>query len=383
MINHSFKVVYVPYDSIPSRWANTVQSMKMAQAFSERVKRLEIVTAADRRPVFSNGGVDLKTWYGLRRDIPLLRIPISTKNDNGTEGRWSKWVRRGVALLVASRFPTFVFTRRIEPVPLLLRMGCRVLLENHDPQTAGVLGPEILSDERFLGLVTISEDIVHLYLHYGLPPEKILVEQSGVDLEGFLPEHTKEGARRRLGLALNEALVVYSGHLYDFKGIPIVYELAEKMPARRFVLVGGWDEDVKKLRRLAQERNLPNLKLVGHVSQADLPTYLYAADALLLPPLRNHAWSETTSPLKMFEYMAVRRPIVASSLKNIAMVLHDRVNALLADPDHPESFRQTLEEVLANPALASQISDQAFQDVQRYSFSQRVSRILDFVESRL
>lgn len=382
-MNHPFRVVYVPYDNVPSRWANTVQSMKMAQAFSGEVRKLEIVTAADCGPLFAHKGVDVRDWYGLKRDIPLLRVPVFSKNDDLGEGKWSKWVRRGVALLVASRFPTFVFTRRIDPIPILLKIGCRVLLENHDPQRAGVLGREILCDEKFLGVVTISEDIACQYLHYGLPSEKILVEQSGVDLEAFLPAQTKEEARGKLGLPMNEAIVVYSGHLYDFKGIPIVCWLAEKMPHRRFILVGGWDEDVEKLRRLAEERNLRNLQVIGHVSQTELPSYLYAADALLLPPLRNHAWSETTSPLKMFEYMAVRRPLVASSLKNIAMVLRDRSNALLADPDEPESFKRALEEVLADPVLASQISDRAFQDVQRYSFSKRARRILDFIESRL
>lgn len=85
-----------------------------------------------------------------------------------------------------------------------------------------------------------------------------------------------------------------------------------------------------------------------------------------------------TSPLKLFEYMAARRPIVASALPNIMTILRHRDNAMLAASDNPFSFQAAIINLFENQLLARAIAESAFQSVQDFTWDRRAQRILQF-----
>ncbi|MEL7011085.1 MAG: glycosyltransferase family 4 protein, partial [Cyanobacteria bacterium J06588_4] len=172
-------------------------------------------------------------------------------------------------------------------------------------------------------------------------------------------------------------------HLYEHKGIATILETANLMPETTFLLVGGWQGDIAKVKATCTAKNLHNVNIVGHVEQTNLAVYLYAADILLLPTSQQWELAQTTSPLKLFEYMSVRRPIVASALNNIMTVLRDRENALLAKPDDPRSFQQAIAELLANPDLAQAIGDRALTEVKQYTWDSRADSVLQFATQQL
>lgn len=239
------------------------------------------------------------------------------------------------------------------------------------------------ANSKFLGIVTISQQLAQEYIDAGLPSEKILVEHDCVDLERFLPYQSKEEARRRLGLPTDMPIIAYAGHLYDFKGIPTLYDVARMMPHCQFLLVGGWEHDVERARQFCQSHGLSNVLITGHVPQPELPTYLYASDILVLPNSGKHDWSQTTSPLKLFEYMAACRPIVASKLSNISTILQNEINALLAEPDCSSSFKTAIERLLSEPQFGEKLALQAHQDVKYYTWERRAERILQFAKVKL
>jgi glycosyltransferase involved in cell wall biosynthesis len=85
------------------------------------------------------------------------------------------------------------------------------------------------------------------------------------------------------------------------------------------------------------------------------------------------------SPLKLFEYMASKRPIVASDLPSIREILNEQ-NSVLVEPDNPEKLAEGIKRILADNNFAEKISNQAFQDVQQYTWQKRVEQILGFVK---
>jgi glycosyltransferase involved in cell wall biosynthesis len=135
--------------------------------------------------------------------------------------------------------------------------------------------------------------------------------------------------------------------------------------------------DVKKLQEFCIQNQLDNIKITGHLPQKQIVPYLYAADVLIL------AIQKDTSPLKLFEYMASKRPIVASSIPSTQNILKDNYNAILAEVDNPISFKNAIIRILTNPSLANRISDQAFQDVQHHTWEKRADKILDFLNDHL
>ena len=92
---------------------------------------------------------------------------------------------------------------------------------------------------------------------------------------------------------------------------------------------------------------------------------------------------EHTSPLKLFEYMAAGRPIVASDLPSLREVLRHGDNAWLVQPDDPAALAQGIQHLLAEPALAARLAAQAQEEVQAYTWEQRAERILSFVEGHV
>jgi len=84
------------------------------------------------------------------------------------------------------------------------------------------------------------------------------------------------------------------------------------------------------------------------------------------------------SPLKMFEYMASKRPIIASGLPSIREILNEN-NAVLVRPGDYKDLADGIEKVIINKELSGRLAEQAFKDAQEYSWEKRAERILDFI----
>jgi glycosyltransferase involved in cell wall biosynthesis len=82
--------------------------------------------------------------------------------------------------------------------------------------------------------------------------------------------------------------------------------------------------------------------------------------------------------MKMFEYMASQRPIVASDLPSIREILNEN-NAILVQPDNPEALAEGIKKVTEDQVMAQEIALRAFQDVKAYTWANRAAKILKFI----
>jgi glycosyltransferase involved in cell wall biosynthesis len=377
-------LIYLSNGNLPSKMAHTIQVVKMAQALSQQLEDFELVTGGDLRSALKGIDPDFQNWYGLHHQFKLVRLPTHFRIKFPFPQDYQSYRFCKLAVLYAYlKSPSLVFTRSSSIVKLLLKIGVPVLWEKHDIINEKLYIHQFFTDKNFIGFVTISQKLAEQSIEYGLSPEKVLVAHSAVDIKNFLPYQTKQSARQKLSLPQNEKIILYSGHLYESKGIPTLLETARLMPECRFVLVGGWAEDIERVQKDCQQLNLHNVQLTGHVLQSELASYLYAADILIVPTSKTWHLAETTSPLKLFEYMSVKRPIVASALPTIMTVLQEGENALLAKPDDPFCFKEAITNLLENPVLANQLAERAFEDVQNYTWDKRAERILQFSEERL
>ncbi|WP_017318944.1 glycosyltransferase family 4 protein [Mastigocladopsis repens] len=364
--------------------AHTIQVAKMAQALSKKIENFELVTGGDIKSALKGMDAEFKDWYGLHCNFKVARIPTHIKaNYPFPPDYYNPKFFKLAVLYACVKSPSLVYTRTPKNVELLLKIGIPVVWEKHEPINDDSPSRKFFDDKNFIGFVTISPQLLEQYIKHGLSPDKALFVHSGVDLSNFLPYQPKDLARQKLSLPQDEKIVLYSGHLYEHKGIPTLLETARLLPEYKFVLVGGWDNDINRVKQECKNLNLHNVNIVGHVVQSELAAYLYAADVLILPTSKYWHLSETTSPLKLFEYMAVRRPIVASALPTIKTVLRDRENALLAQPDEPLSFKEAIVQLFENPTLASAIAELAFQEVDNFTWDSRVERILQFAVPKL
>ena len=127
-----------------------------------------------------------------------------------------------------------------------------------------------------------------------------------------------------------------------------------------------------------KELNLNNISIVPHVPKKETIKYIEAADVLVLPNSSKDKMSLYTSPIKLFEYMASSRPIVASNLPSICEVLEHNVNAVLFEPDNYHDLALKINNVLNSDFSA--ISQRAACDVKEYTWEKRAKLIKEFIE---
>jgi glycosyltransferase involved in cell wall biosynthesis len=136
------------------------------------------------------------------------------------------------------------------------------------------------------------------------------------------------------------------------------------------------------LKRKVKEDGLANVLVIGFVPHRMVPVYLAAFDELLMPyqeavrtHQKKHDIASCMSPLKMFEYMAAGRPIVASRLKVIGEILEDQRNAILVPSDSVMEWASAIRMLRDNESLSRTIGEQARDDVRKYSWDERVKKI--------
>ena len=370
-------MVYISQGNIPSRWAHTFQAMRMASAFSRLVADFELVTQVHwfRRLLPEP---DWVAWYGLREAFRVVRLvtPGAPYRASFRHDRYPVF-DRFAAEHARRRGADLVFTRSIYAAYETTRLGIPTILETHSnlehPDAALLFAA--LKHENSLGLVTITEALAEDYEKAGIDRDSILVWPDAVDLEPYRDLPTRAEARAQLGLPGDGPIALYAGHLYPHKGVYTAVDAARELPEVQFVFVGGWDRDVRRLRARSEE--LPNVRLLGFVPNAEVPLHLAAADVLLLPNSALDDQARVTSPLKLFEYMAARRPIVAAAIPAFEGRVVDGRNAALFRPDDGADLARVIRQVLDQGEASEKLAQQAGDEVESITWDARARAVLD------
>jgi len=220
-----------------------------------------------------------------------------------------------------------------------------------------------------------AEKVVH---EFNVSEKKIILERNAVDVKEFDISIEKIEARKKLGLPIEKQIAVYTGHLYSWKGTDTLAEAVRALPSMLMIFVGGTDSDIERFKTLFG--SIENIMLVGHKEHAEVPYWQSAADVLILSNTAKEDISKFyTSPMKMFEYMASRRPIVATDIPSIREVLNDD-NAIIVVPDNAESLAEGITKAFSDSKLIKTITARAYADVESHTWEKRAKRIFDFIK---
>ena len=155
-------------------------------------------------------------------------------------------------------------------------------------------------------------------------------------------------------------LVGYAGHLYAWKGVDVLLEALAALPEVDGLIVGGHERepDLARVKALAERCGIAGPGDVHRPRRRRRRCRRSSAraDVLVLPNPASAISTRFTSPLKLFEYMAAGRPIVASDLPAIREVLTPTSNAVLVAPGDAAALAAGIRRVLADPALAARLA---------------------------
>ena len=282
-----------------------------------------------------------------------------------------------------------VHTRNLIPLSLGALLGLPLLFETYRalPRTeprAWRLVQQAMRSYNFVGIITHSAYAKKSMVDSGTSEDLIEAIPNGYDPEDFRDTLTKTEARKKLNLPEGN-LAVYTGHIRPDKGTPTLINLAEDCPQCHFLLVGGFANDVSNLKKILASRSIDNVSLVEQVPIASVPTYLAAADVLLLPtsgaPLAKPGRS-TVLPMKIFTYLASGRPILGPDLPDTEGILIHEHNGLRVPPDERSIAARELRRLLEDIPLRDRLGAAGAQDSAKYTWQSRAKRIIEFIKER-
>ena len=163
---------------------------------------------------------------------------------------------------------------------------------------------------------------------YGKVHPPVVVIPNGVDLDRFHPPTPEErrSARASLGLGDDERVVVFVGHEFDRKGLPLLLQAMPHAPEALLLVVGGDPRQIAAARRQAQAVGvLERVHFVGR--QSDVVPFLHAADMFALPS------AYEANALALLEALAAGLPVIATSVGGAAIAVSEGETGFLVPPD--------------------------------------------------
>lgn len=254
-------------------------------------------------------------------------------------GVWIK-KRHGLPLLLEVNSPLFEERARYDGLSLkrLARWSETYTWRNAD---------YVLPVTRVLGNIVVKN---------GVAPERVVVIPNGINQERFAMSADTTAAKQALGLD-HHLVLGFTGFVRDWHGMDQVidYIAQEGREAGCHLLVVGDGPARAALEKQACDLGLANrVTFTGVIGRDDVAKYVAAFDIALQPAVVDYA-----SPLKLFEYLAMGRAVIAPDQPNIREILRDGDNALLFDAQDPAGLVRAIRSLVQDAALRARLAARA------------------------
>lgn len=256
---------------------------------------------------------------------------------------------------------------------------------------------------RFLGVLKNTEAICYQYaakisvvshevgdylIKHGVSKEKIILNPNGVDTDFFVSDGRGKQITRQYKL-LDKIIIGFIGSFNLYHGIltlaRAVRPVSEAVANVHFLIIGDgrlWNE-FKEIIELNNMRSF--VTMTGRIPHEQVPKYLDACDILASPH-----WDMVDgspffgSPTKLFEYMSMRKAIVASRVGQLEQILKHRETALLVPPDNPQALAEAIIELSKDPELRIKLGSRARECVvNAYTWKMNAQRVLEPLQLKI
>lgn len=367
-------IIYIANARIPTEKAHGLQIMKTCSAFVAAGHTLLLIVPQRDNPL---AGVDPFEYYSSSPRFTIKHLPSLDLVSFGKIGFLIQSATFAISVFLYMLFqkPDLVYGRDEQSLFYVSLTKKRVVYEVHTNEYNFFVRKLL---RRNSCIVSITEGLKKFYVKKGVPDERIIVAPDALDEQLFTMALSKEEARKRLALSLDKNIIVYTGHLYGWKGAQYVAQAAHFLPEDTlFYFVGGTENDIIRFRKECSAQK--NVYIVGHKPHNEMPYWQRASDVLVLPNTGKVAISRLyTSPAKLFEYMASERPIVASNISSLTEVLTD-LNAILVKPDDAKDLAKGIRFALEHKQESKKRAQQAKSDAEAFTWNKRAVHILEYI----
>jgi glycosyltransferase involved in cell wall biosynthesis len=376
------KLIYISNTRLPSEKANSYQIMQMCNSFSMCFDVVELWTGKARNSKDFAEIENVYRYYNIPESFALKKF---FQFDSKflfliSEFIWANFRNLVFSLNVSFHLikhrkskNVFIYTRVWLLLYVLLffkkirLIDNKIFYESHK-FSSFLMGPLLKID----GVIVINNYLKGLYLERNLT--SVLLAHDGVNIDEY-----KEISSYQFNSYKKKYIVLYTGSLFSWKGVHIIVDALRYLPDEiELVCIGGSGNYLKDFKKYVEKsNNSDRILVIPHISKAELIDYVENSDVLVLPNSVKDKMNLYTSPIKLFEYMASKRPIVASNISAIKEILNHNENAFLFESDNPKDLALKIKNAINYDC--KKMVDNAYIQATKYTWNNRAETIASFI----
>lgn len=370
------KISCITTSVIPSNTANSIQAMKVVHALYQLGNEVNLIVPDYGKADWN----EIADIYGLQSEFEITWMPFyeSLKKYDFCWNAVNSSRSRGAKV---------VYTWALQAADFALLRNIPCAMEFHD-FPMGPFGPILFRwymrlETPKLTLTTtqaLADGIEDLF-KFRFAQESLQIAPNGTDPERYHNLPDPKEARRML--ELKEGITIgYTGHFYQGRGMDILIELAKSLPEINFLWIGGREKDIQPWRSRLSNQNIKNVLISGFIPNSDLPLYQAACDILLMPYEKKISGSSggeisrVINPMKMFDYLAAGRAIVASEIPVFHEVL-DEKTAVFCEPENPGDWTAKIRNLINHPEGINRLASNAKNKAALYTWKKRAAESIN------
>lgn len=362
-------IIYIANARFPNEKAHGIQFAKTCESFSNLGVNLELILPKRKTEVKE----DPFNYYDIKNKFKYKKIFAPNFFPKTSLGFLLSSFIFGINsfFFILRKKDSIIYSIDLDPISFFLLpfLGRKIFFEMHGPKKNNFLNRLLF--KKIKGIIAINEAVKNdLIKKFPYLKDKIIVCSNGLDLE---ENYKKEEARKNLGIDLSKKMVVYTGSFQDWKGIETIIEAAKRLEGVLFYFVGG-----------RKNGDFPqNIYFMGMRNFKEMSLWRAAADVLIVTGTKKDEYSYFyTSPMKLFEYMGAKRPIIASRTPAIEQVVSDK-EVFFHEPDNPQDLANKIKFVFENKEEVNKKIESAYIKAGEYTWENRAKKILKFIGKRI
>ena len=233
---------------------------------------------------------------------------------------------------------------------------------------------------RYERVICVSEDLRERCLGYGVPGDRCVLVDNGIDTREFARRRSVEEAKARLGIPPHRLVIGAVGRLSAEKGFDLLVRAADRLLSTGIdleVRIAGEGDEEARLEALIRDLGrAERIRLMGYCPD---PVPLYQAmDVYALSSLREGL------PNVLLEAMALEVPVAATRIAGVPRLVRHEQNGLLVDPGSVEGLADALARLLGDPGLRNRLGRSGRETILAdFSFEARMEKIRDLFDALL
>jgi len=353
--------------------AHDIVIMRTCHAVAQQGHAVNIITGRPARPD------TVYDFYGLRPlpEFEILHVPMLRGRTFSWHGVFNLFCLMKILDLKRRGRADVIYLREIKLARFLLKfkrlIGLPFVIEVHDLKIRKFYDscPEKDKSEEavfrkvdaiIVLLNSFGTILKEVYDVSGTPVIKVPLAAEKVPF----PPAADKTSRRIIG---------YIGQLYPLQGVDVLLEALSYLPEAGLSVIGGSEKDLSRLKHLASRLNIDKrIRFHGFVNPHRVAEIAKDADVMVISAL-DRGKRRYSAHTKLYEYMAMGKPIVAVDLPSIREEVSDGKDVLLVRPEDPKGLAEKIGYVLDNPEVARQLAVNAYRSADEFSYERRALRL--------